>query len=120
MSHTRAWTRGVLASGFLLLGACTRAPDLASHAPTRHEVEIRGMAFVPVLASAAVGDTIVFINRDMFPHTASQIAGGWDSGEIAAGDSAVVVLVATDDGAYRCALHPTMQGTIRIDSVGTT
>ena len=74
------------------------------------------MAFVPALESVAPGDSIVFINRDLFPHTATQLAGAWDSGEIASGDSAVIVMRLVGDAAYRCELHPTMLGTIRVVS----
>ena len=106
--------RLVAASGLVLaLGCGPRAPTV-DHTPVRHEIAIRGMQFVPATIDAVVGDSVVFVNQDFFPHTATAVLGAWDSGDIAAYDSAVVVPRTAGDLEYRCGLHPTMRGTLRV------
>ena len=79
--------------------------------PQRHTVEIRGFEFHPAMVSAAIGDTVEFINRDVVPHTATSEDGSWDSGTI--GSGARWQFVVTGDGAqYLCALHPAMRARI--------
>lgn len=80
--------------------------------PRRHVVEIRGMAFRPRVLEAAQGDTIVWINRDIVPHTATADGGKmWDTGIITQGDSGgSYVPRRSGETAYICRLHPTMQG----------
>ena len=78
--------------------------------PRTHTVEIRGMEFHPAALTVSVGDTIVWINRDIVPHTAT--AGDWDTGLLARGQSGHVVAQHTGQLRYVCSLHPTMRGTL--------
>ena len=110
-------TRLLAASGLLLGAACGSGAQQGDRAPMRHVVEIRGMQFEPSTSHIVAGDTIVFINRDIVPHTATALSGAWDTGTIAASDSAFIVTQTLGDVAYRCALHPTMLGTIRVNAV---
>ena len=77
-------------------------------------VEARGFGFVPARVTVAPGDTIVFVNRDALPHTATATDSTWDSGELASGAS--WSLVAGDAGTtgYICAYHPSMRGSIDV------
>jgi len=61
-----------------------------------------------------VGDTIVWTNKDMVPHTVTDTNGAFDSGELAPGKS--WSLVAKKPGAYRylCSLHPNMQAALTV------
>ena len=80
-------------------------------APTTHTVEIRGMAFEPAVLTVAVGDTIVWINRDIVPHTAT--ASGrvkWDTGQLVQGQTGRYIAHAPGTARYVCTLHPTMHG----------
>ena len=59
----------------------------AKAAPRVHTVQIKGMAFVPATLNVSVGDTIVWVNDDLVPHTATGIVDDvkvFDSGELAA------------------------------------
>jgi plastocyanin len=79
-------------------------------APERHEIEIRAFVFTPDTQAVHPGDTLVFVNHDAVPHTATAADGSWDTGTIpASGTKAVAVSAA---GAYRCAIHPTMTGSV--------
>ena len=91
----------VAAAAALAAVACGRAPE-------RHEVEIRAFVFVPAAQAAQPGDTVVFVNRDAVPHTATANDGSWDTGTIPAGGTKAVVVRSA--GPYRCAIHPTMTG----------
>jgi plastocyanin len=79
--------------------------------PRKHAVEIRAFRFSPDTVIAAPGDTVVWTNADVVPHTATA-AGGWDTGEIRPG--AIGRMVAANAGtyAYVCGYHPTMRGTL--------
>lgn len=96
--------------------ACVAAAGPAPHAgAARHRVEIRALTFHPARLDAAPGDTIVWINRDVVPHTATRAGReGWDTGMLARGDSALVVLPSIGGGEYTCTLHPAMRGRITI------
>ena len=87
------------------LGACQGSAP--SHT---HTVEIRGFAFQPDTVRAAVGDTVVWINRDVVPHTATSSA--WDSGEMAQSAEWRLVVESAGEVSYLCALHPSMTGVV--------
>lgn len=102
--------RTVAVAAALLLASCRPAP-----APRRYEVQIRDMAFTPAQLTVAVGDTIVWVDHDIVPHTATREGvGGWDVGPIMGGDSAVLVVREAGTAAYHCRFHPVMQGTLLV------
>lgn len=79
--------------------------------PARHGAEIRAFRYHPDTLAAAPGDTVVWINRDVVPHTATA-AGAWDTGRIGAGADGRVVAGAPGTYAYVCAYHPTMKAVL--------
>lgn len=96
---------------FLLPAACGRVPAGETATPRRHVVEIRAMTFQPAELTVAPGDTVVWVNRDIVPHTAT--AGGengWDTNILAPGDSGRYVVEGDADRSYVCSLHLGMQG----------
>lgn len=95
-----------------LLAALLTAP-LAATAPAfaaTHTVTIEGMRFVPETLTVQRGDEVVWVNRDLVPHTAT--GPGFDSRSIAAG--ARWTMRATKPGThpYVCTFHPTMKATL--------
>jgi plastocyanin len=60
------------------------------------------------------GDSVVWVNKDPFPHTATSKSGKFDSGTIDAGKSWKLTPRTTGEFGYVCALHPTMKGTLRV------
>lgn len=92
----------------LALAACAGG----NHRPARREIRIEAFAFFPAREPATPGDTLVFVNADAVPHTATADDGSWDTGVINAGETHTVVVPANGVGAYKCALHPTMKGTL--------
>jgi plastocyanin len=92
------------ASALVLLAACARP------APRLHTVEISGFAYLPATLDVAPGDTVVWINRDAVPHTATRDGRSWDSGSIAAGQTWRLVAASRGSQPYYCAFHPVMRG----------
>jgi plastocyanin len=79
--------------------------------PRRHVVEMRGMAFHPAVLEVQPGDTVVWINRDIVPHTATASGkAGWTTGALAQGQSGRYVPRKRGEEPYACELHPTMRG----------
>jgi plastocyanin len=82
-------------------------------APKHHDVDIRGFVFAPARADASAGDTVVWTNYDLVPHTVTDVDEAWDSGPIAPGAACSLVLGAERDTvAYTCIYHPTMTGSL--------
>lgn len=100
----------LLAAALLAAAACNGGGGEA--APQRHVVEMRAFQFDPATLTVAPGDTVVWINRDAVPHTATSEDGAWDSGSIAAGGSWSRVVEGAGAEAYLCTFHPTMRGVI--------
>jgi plastocyanin len=84
-------------------------------APATHTVTIDASKFEPASLAVAPGDTVLFKNIDLFPHTATSRVGAFDSKEIAPGKT--WKLVVPKKGRlfeYVCTLHPTMKGSLRV------
>lgn len=101
---TKFTRRQVLASTALL--------PLAAAAPAQaatYSVSIQGFAYDPASFKVAAGDTIIFINKDSAPHTATAEDGSFDTGQIAPGQS-VSVTIPAGTHPYYCTIHPMMKG----------
>jgi plastocyanin len=77
-----------------------------------HEVEMAAFQFSPQLVAAAVGDTIVWQNRDVVPHTATASDGSWDSGPIPAKSSRKTVVRKKGKQPFECIYHSNMKGNL--------
>ena len=87
--------------------AATCAPALAA----THVVTLEGMKFEPAVLTVKRGDTVVWKNKDMVPHTATA-AGHFDSRNIAAGHSWTWKAGAAGALDYVCTYHPGMKGKV--------
>lgn len=76
-----------------------------------HTVVIEGVQFAPATVDAKVGDTVVWMNKDPFPHTATS-PGRFDSGTIRAGAPWRFKVKSKGSFAYICTLHPNMKATL--------
>jgi len=82
--------------------------------------ELSNLCFVPAIATANVGDKIIFLNGDDAPHTSTSGTaargpnGIWDSGLQQPGVD--FVFIATNPGTfdYFCMVHPWMSGQLEI------
>jgi plastocyanin len=77
-------------------------------------VVIEQMRFEPPALTVARGDRIVFINKDLFPHTATADSKAFDSQGIAPDASWSHVPRHAGRYAYSCTFHPTMHATLTV------
>lgn len=77
-------------------------------------IVIEGMRFAPVTMTVQRGDAVVWVNRDLVPHTATA-NDAFDSGPIAAGASWRFVPRTAGRYEYLCTLHPTMKATLVVE-----
>ena len=98
--------------------AATIAPIMEVDAAEgrRIVVEIQGFKFVPTAPLIRRGDTIVWINKDIVPHSATAVSGSWDTGRIDAGKQIEMIAAANMFERYYCKFHPTM--TARLAKAG--
>lgn len=101
-SKQRPWATAVLA--LILSAGMAQAATI--------EVTIDKMAFSPADIEARVGDTIEWINKDVFVHTAT-VKGGFEV-MLPSKKSGSVVLDKTGTIDYYCRLHPNMKGRITV------
>lgn len=102
------------------LAAATLAvsPNMASAAddttPRRHVVEIQKLKFVPAMLEVSPGDTIVWVNKDIVPHTITATDKSWDSKTIKKAGEWQMVVEADTPGSYLCRFHPVMKAQFSI------
>jgi len=86
----------------------------AAAPPAVHRVTLHGTAFDPGVVAAAPGDTIVWRNADLVPHTVTARDGRWSSGNLPPDSTWRWVVAGRDSAPYFCTYHTTMHGTVRI------
>ncbi|HET7098483.1 MAG TPA: cupredoxin family copper-binding protein [Casimicrobiaceae bacterium] len=91
-------------------------PALTADAPkpVTHTVVMDGVKYTPEALTIKRGDTVVWVNKDPFPHTVTA-KGAFDSRDIASGKSWRWTARKTGDYAYTCTLHPNMNGTLKVE-----
>ena len=113
-SVERSSVAALAAIGVLALSGVAGARHRDDLVPRRHVVEMQGMAFHPQVLEVQQGDTVVWVNRDFYPHTATDTEGRFDSGVIPAGQSWTLTVEASGELRYICTFHPTMRATLRV------
>ena len=91
----------------LMVGA-----SISAHAATI-QISMENLEISPAEASAKVGDTIEWVNKDIFAHTATARNGDWD---VTIQPKKTVTLVLKKAGSidYYCRFHPNMKATLII------
>jgi plastocyanin len=86
-------------------------PAAAAHAAGKtHSVRIEGMKFVPERIEVAVGDTVVWTNKDFLSHSITASEAHVESGDLAPSKSFRLVARKRGEMLYICRLHPVMKG----------
>ncbi len=80
--------------------------------PATHTVTIEALRYSPPTIEVNKGDTVIWRNKDPFPHTVTAQHRAFDSGQIAEGKSWKFKAKQRGEFTYICTLHPTMQGTL--------
>lgn len=105
-------TRRALLIGAAMLAALPLAGGSAAAAgPRTHRIEMQNMRFGPVPANVKAGDTIVWVNRDIVPHTAT---GRDRSFDVVVPPRRSVNMVVRRAGTipFYCRYHPAMRGSL--------
>src|SRR5687767_3014533 len=76
----------------LLLGLALTDDGKPTVVVRKHVIEIEGFEYKPARLRVRPGDTIVWVNRDIVPHTATADSRKWDTGNIAHGAVGTVVM----------------------------
>lgn len=81
----------------------------AQKSKTKHIVEIKRMKFNPPELNVRKGDTVVWINKDFFPHDVASVNNNsWKTKPLEQGESWYKVITKSED--YFCPLHVVMKG----------
>lgn len=104
----------VWAGALLQCGAPLAAGAAGAGKPATHRVVIDGLKYEPEALTVKRGDTIVWTNKDPFPHTVTA-PGKFDSHDIAANASWKYVARTAGEYSYICTLHPNMKGVLRVE-----
>jgi len=83
--------------------------------PVTHTINIEATAFSPSALVVRRGDTVVWINKDPFPHTATAADGAFDSKMILPGKSWRYIARKSGLHRYTCTFHPTMKGSLKAE-----
>ena len=112
----RGWVFGaliylsVILTGFVIP---EKSKDVTK--PTTHVVTIFKMKFNPANLIVKKGDTVVWINKDFFPHDVTEeLSKKWTSKPFNKGEKWSRVI--DEDVKYFCNLHKVMKGTITLEN----
>jgi plastocyanin len=95
----------------LLIFAVPTGLQSAAGAPKEHTVIIKDFKFIPETLTVKVGDTIVWKNEDIAPHTATAKGKNpFDSGNLNSGASWSYTVKKKGNYPYYCAYHLSMKG----------
>ena len=96
----------------LILALVLGLGAVPAHAETI-QIVIENMAFAPAEVSAKVGDTIEWVNKDVFVHSATARNGDFDVNQPPKKTvSSALQKAGTVD--YYCRYHPNMKGVLKI------
>jgi plastocyanin len=94
-------------------GALLLTGGEAAAAPREHVVVIDKMKFGALPAGLRQGDVILWVNRDMFRHTATAANHSFDV-DLPAGAKARATLKSKGAIAFVCRFHPGMRGVLQV------
>ena|SRR5947209_6799434 len=99
----------VLAAG----SAVITAARTQQRPPATYTIVIDKMAFGTAPNGLRVGDTIIWVNRDVFRHTATAADHSFNV-DLASGKSGPTVLTRAGTVPFNCTFHPGMRGALTI------
>ncbi|CAE6818434.1 Amicyanin [Paraburkholderia nemoris] len=90
----------------------TSLVSVSEAADRTYVIVIAQMRFNPPVLTVHRGDRVTWVNKDLFPHTATAPSKAFDSREISPNTSWSYVARQTGRYPYLCTLHTTMRGTL--------
>jgi plastocyanin len=111
----RGWNHSLAAAAMFVGAWClVCGAGAVAAAPVTHTVVLDGVKFEPETLTVKRGETVIWVNKDPFPHTVTA-KGAFDSHDIAAGKSWKYAARKAGEYAYVCTLHPNMKGTLKVE-----
>lgn len=101
-----------LLPGLIFLCSCNSGETNGNGSPKTDTVLIEQMKFIPETISIHQGDTVLFINKDLVAHNATETNSAWHSPDLQMGDS--WKFVPEKSAAYFCSIHLVMKGNIEV------
>ena len=98
---------------FVIVVALTLATSVSAHAATI-QITMENLVISPAQATAKVGDTIEWINKDVLAHTATARNGDWDV-VLPPKKNGTLVLKKAGTIDYYCRFHPNMKATLTVE-----
>lgn len=77
-------------------------------------VEMTKFAFVPAEIEIKAGGRVVFLNRDLVPHTATAQDKSFDTGALRKDEGKEIVFPVAGEFPYVCSFHRHMTGIVRV------
>ena len=77
------------------------------------QITMENLEVAPIEAKAKVGDTVEWINKDVFAHTATARNGEWDV-MLPPKKNGTLVLKKAGTVEYYCRFHPNMKATLTV------
>jgi len=108
------WVYARVLVGLLLTSGVVSVMADTNAAPKTHVVTIENMRFSPDALTVQRGDRVVWINKDLFAHTATAVSKAFDSHNIEPNASWTYVAGKPGEYDYVCALHPTMKARLTV------
>lgn len=100
----------LLLASALLLGS----GEAWATSPHSVHIKIEGMKFNPSSVTVKKGDTVIWDNEDLVPHTATEKNHAFDSKTINQGKKFKYKATRAGTFTYSCIFHPTMTGTLTV------
>jgi plastocyanin len=97
------------------LASCAESQPGSDRAPSHtHTVIMEGMVFRPDVITVAAGDTIVWVNKDLVPHSATSTSAGFDSKVVETNRSWQTRVERAGEFDYVCSFHPMMTAKLEV------
>ena len=111
------WRAAAVAAAVCVLGTSAAGfradAEAAARTPVTHTVTIDAARFSPADLVLNVGDSVVWVNKDILAHTATTSGRGFDSKVIQPGKSWRYTARRKGEFPYTCVFHP-MTGMLRV------
>jgi len=92
----------------IVIYSCGKLPAQQATNTGGASVSIQNFAFVPDTVRIKVGQTITWTNKDTAPHTATALAGAFNSTNLITNQTYQFTFTTAGTFSYHCLVHPMM------------
>jgi plastocyanin len=103
--------RAAAAAALALAPPASAAPRV--DAPRTYTIEIKAMKFAPAPAGLKPGDRVIWVNHDIFRHSATSVDHSFDL-DLPAGGQGGVIIRKAGPIPFSCKYHPGMKGVLAV------